>query len=103
MVFGDNCNAANIGIIIAPRIIVDVDIAARATARIFEVWVGGDQHIMTDGGYIATIIGAHLVMGDVCVDIGADNARAPQKVCGEREHGGLPDCDRDRRATLATR
>ena len=91
--FGDNCNDANI---ITARIVnADVDIAERTIVCIFEVWVGGAQHIMTHGGYIATIIGAHLVMGDVRVD---DNARDAEKRCGERDLGGLPTCGRDRRA-----
>jgi hypothetical protein len=76
VIFGDNCDDADVGTIITPRIIIaDVDMAARVTVCIFEVRVGSAQNIMIDVGYIGTIIDAHLGLGDVCVDIFDDNAR----------------------------
>jgi hypothetical protein len=55
-----NCNGANI---ITPRIInADVGVTARVTVSIFKVRIGGAQHIMTDVGYIGTIIRVHIII-----------------------------------------
>jgi len=60
---GDSCNGRFIGTIIAPRIIIaDVGVTARVTVSIFKVRIGGAQHIMTDVGYIGTIIRVHIII-----------------------------------------